>query len=756
MIRMPPSASRRGLPAVPPVRRALVILCVGAALAAGPAYAQFKAMAMPAGQVVKLDGVLDDAAWRNALAHDAFFETQPQDKIAAKVRTEVRLAHDKRYLYVALTAFDPAPELIRAPFARRDKIGNDQDYIALYLDPSGDGKGAQMIYINPRGAVKDGTFNDVSGEDASPDFAFEAATARFDGGWSAELRLPFSSIAYAPGQARPWKVLVMRNMTRGQRYRMFSAPVTRSTNCSLCFAAPIEGLRDLPTAVNWSATPQLVLNRARSALAGAAPASALRSTLSLDLKLRPDPASVIDATIKPDFSQVELDQPQLSGNTRFGLYVPEKRPFFLEGSDMFQTPLRAIHTRAIGNPSWGARYTRRQPGSDLTILTAHDGGGRMVPLPGAYSTNFANQEGASQATIARANFKLGALALGALGTDRTLDHGRGYNHVFGPDFSWQRTDGDRWRGQILLSSTSAQPDGKGGFAAGPRRGGRAALVDWWHEAESWAAQVGVADVSDDFRADDGFFSQVGYRDLNLQLIDKRGKIGALNEFDLYLFKERKLDTRGALIYDVACIGMYATTPYDGEFELYVKPREQSRIERDGPQFSVNRMGGRIAITPGPVWARVQAEIEGGGQVDVAGARVGRGAVLSLYTLVRPSDRIEFEPKYSRSWIGGKDGALSGQRLYTEQAAQLNGIYHVSAQDTLRMILQASQIRRDPALYATPVAALGSARTVSLVASHTAGLGSAAYAGLTLSDSETQGADPRRRGNELFVKLSLRL
>lgn len=733
----------------------ILALCIVAALAARPAHAQFHTYAIPSGQAVKLDGVLDDAVWRNADVYDAFFETQPEDRIAAKVRTEVRLARDKRYLYIAVKAFDPAPALIRAPFARRDKIGNDQDYIALYLDPSGDSKGAQMIYINPQGAVKDGRFSDVNGEDAAPDFAFEAAAARIDGGWSAELRLPFSSIAYAPGQASPWKLLVMRNMTRGQRYRMYSAPVTRSSNCTLCFSAPIEGLHDLPAELNWSATPQLVLNRARTRVGGGPPESEMQRTVSLDLKLRPDSATVIDATIRPDFSQVELDAPQLSGNTRFGLFVPEMRPFFLEGSDMFQTALRAIHTRAIGNPSWGARYTRREAGAEMTILTAHDAGGGTVLLPNAYSTNFASQE-SSRATIARATFKLGALAVGAIGTDRTLDQGRGYNRVIGPDFNWQRTDGDRWRGQLLLSSTTAQPDGAGRLAAGPRSSGRAAALEWSHESESWSAQVNAADVSDGFRADNGFFSQVGYRDLNVLFNDKRGKTGALNEFNPYLFKERKTDSDGALIYDVSAVGAYATGPYDGDGELYVKLREQSRIERGGALLSVRRIGARIGFTPGPVLARLQADIEGGGQADVAGARVGRGAVLNLFALLRPSGRFEFEPKYSRSWIDGDDGPLSGQRLYTEQAAQLNGIYHVSARDTLRVIVQASRSRRDPALYVTPVLAYSTDRALSLVASHIAGLGSAAYAGLTLSDGATPVADGRRRRNEVFLKLSLQL
>ncbi len=215
------------------------------------------------GQTIQLDGVPDEAWWQAAPLHDRFYETQPADKVAAKVRTEVRLAYDSRYLYVAVKAWDGAPEQLRAPFARRDKASTDQDYVGLFLDPSGAGKAAQMILLNARGALSDGSFSDTGGEDRAPDFDVEAATARFDGGWSAELRIPFASIPYSATDAGAWKLLVMRNMTRDQRYRMYSSPVSRTTNCTLCYAEPVTGLAQLPTGLSWSATPQLVSRRTR-------------------------------------------------------------------------------------------------------------------------------------------------------------------------------------------------------------------------------------------------------------------------------------------------------------------------------------------------------------------------------------------------------------------------------------------------------------------------------------------------------------
>ena len=723
-------------------------------LAAAQAQAGFEARRIDAPlQAPRLDGVLDDAIWRAAPVHAQFYETQPQDRIAAKVGTEVMLAYDGRYLYVAVRARDPQPDAIRAPFTRRDKISADQDFIGLYLDPGGDGKAARMIYFNPRGALADGSFSDAGGEDMAPDFDVEVVTGRFDGGWTGELRIPFAALAYDAVGPAAWKLLVMRNMTRDQRYRMYSSPVTRSNNCSLCFAEPIDGLQQLPSGWNWSATPQLVAGRSRERVDGRPELTHTRKALSLDAKLRPDSASAIDLTINPDFSQVELDAPQLSGNTRFALYVQEKRPFFLEGSDMLQGPMRAISTRTITDPTWGLRYTRRDPGRDLTILTARDAGGGMVQLPDAYYTGFAAQDGASQATVARVAVRAGGLQVGALGTDRTLDGGRGYNRVAGADFDWQRTDGDRVRGQLLYSATTAHPDGRGGLAAGPRRNGHAAQLEWSHTAETWSSYLQAEDLSDGFRADNGFFSQVGYRYVNTTLIRKLGRTGRLNELNGYVFADRKVDRQGELIGQGSSIGVWMGGPFDSELDLHLRPRTLTRLERNGRLLETRRAGGRIGFTPGPRLARLQAEFEGGDQIDAAGARVGRGATVMLYARLRLSDRIELEPTLSAAWTRGAGGSAGTGRLYDEGAAQLNGIFHASPRDSVRLILQKSRVRRNPAMYAFPVAARSESGALSLVYGHVARLGTAAYLGLSAGSGKTPGMAPARRTDELFLKLS---
>jgi hypothetical protein len=736
----------------------LLPLCLALAALAGPVQASsFQAVRLAGeAQQVKLDGLLDEALWQQAPVYDTFIQQSPVDKVPAHVKTEVRLVYDQRYLYIGVKAFDPKPDEIRAPFARRDKASGDQDFVGLFLDPSGARKSAQFIYINPRGAISDGMFTDSSGEDYSPDFDFDVATARFDGGWSMELRLPFSSIAYKAGQTAPWSLLMIRNLTRDARYKSFSGPLAISNSCLLCASSPVEGLANLPTSLNWSATPQIVMRRAREEVAGQPRRDSSGHDLSLDLKVRPDSATVIDATINPDFSQIELDAPQLSGNTRFGLFVQEKRPFFLEGSDMLQTPFRAISTRSITDPGWGARYTRRDADSDVTVLTTHDAGGGVVLLPKSYNTDFASQDFGSQATVARANAKIGKLSVGLVGTDRTLDNARGYNRVLGPDFSWQRSDTERVRGQFLASATTAQPQADGTLGLGQKRTGHALFADWYQEEEKWAGYASIEEISDGFRGDNGFFSQAGYRVAALEYTTKLGRKGPLNELNFYMHVERKNDSSGKAIYDDYTPGMWISGPYDSSLNLRVRPFNRTRVKDDGALLDAHTVWAQASVTPGKVVARLQATVELGDEIDVDSSRRGKGGVVTLYSRLRPIERIEIEPTYTGSWIDGRGGAEDGRRLYTEQALQVNGIFHFSARDTLRLILQKQRTTHNRALYAFPVAARSDSNTTSFVYGRTASLGTAAYVGLTLTRGETPGIDPLRRQNELFVKLSYQI
>ena len=707
-------------------------------------------------EVIQLDGKLDENVWRKISAHQVFYQTQPLDKMRAHVQTEVKIAYDDQFLYVGIKAFDPKAELIRGPFARRDKLSNDQDYLGLYIDPTSAHKSAQFFYVNARGAIMDGIYGDSTGEDSAPDYDFQVATDIQEDGWSAEYRIPFSSIAYDKNSETPWSLLVFRNMTRDQRYRNYSGEVTRATSCNLCFSNPIEGLKDLPSASSWSITPQLVTRSAKDDVAGQTSKRKNSSDISVDFKFRPNSSTTIDATLNPDFSQIELDAPQLSGNTKFSIFVQEKRPFFLEGADIFRTQFNVISTRSISNPDVGLRYTTRDANRDFSILTSKDVAGGLVLIPNAYYTGYATRNVPSIATDARANFRLGTFSIGAVATDRTLIETRAYNRVAGPDMAWQIDQNQNMRAQILMSSTTAQVDTQGNLVKGALTTGHAAAFDWSRGNDKWAVSLNWRDISQDFRADNGFFPQVGFKSTSTDIIRKFRRIGIFNEINVVLHGEYKFDSDGNKLYQNWSPSVKMNGPYDSQANISINPNNQTRVKYGGELFTTTKINAGISLSPSKEIAKIGADISYGDVIDVAADRIGKGGSFSVSAKLRPMDRLEIEPNFATSWINSNVPNNFGGQAYQESAFQLNSIVHLSAKDTIRFILQESRTTRNQNLYVSKVVPKSSRSVRSAVYEHSARLGTATYVGFTMTESDNPGFGQKRKQSEIFAKFSWQL
>src|SRR5262249_42246033 len=178
-----------------------------------------------------------------------------------------------------------------------------------------------------------------------------------------------------------------------------------------------------------------------------------KADIGLDLKWTPNADNAIDFALNPDFSQVESDTAQITANERFALFYPEKRPFFLEGVDLFQTPIQAVYTRTITAPRWGGRVTGKEAGIRYTVLVADDDGGGTAVLPGPNESDFAHQDFGSTVILGRAKRDIGLSSIGVLVTDREATDERAYNRVIGPDFSWRPSGNDVIVGQYLFAAT---------------------------------------------------------------------------------------------------------------------------------------------------------------------------------------------------------------------------------------------------------------------------------------------------------------
>ena len=368
-------------------------------MAGGEASAQPRAVHQaPDAAPLRIDGRLDEPVWSSAPVHDAFFQYKPLDGLPApaEYRTTVQVVIEEHAIVFGIRAFDPRPDEIRAPLIRRDEVKREQDFVLVMLDPVGTRRSAQFVRVNAAGVVADGMYiADTDAEDFAPDFELEAAAQRLDDGYSVELRLPFLSLRYPFEGGAPWRLMVGRSIPREANALVLSAPLTSNALNFIAELQEIEGLQDLAERVRshsfLSVRPELTLRTTGQA----GPQGAQRErelSVGAQIKWRPRADWVIDATLNPDFSQVELDVPQLAGNTRFALSVPEKRPFFLESTDVLDLPLTAFYSRSVTDPGWGLRATWRGASADSTALSLRDDGGGLVLLPGPYGTGVASQD----------------------------------------------------------------------------------------------------------------------------------------------------------------------------------------------------------------------------------------------------------------------------------------------------------------------------------------------------------------------------
>ena len=720
-------------------------------LATGLPAAAIEVLRLAPGESVQLDGRFDEAFWSRAKVHDRFHEISPRDRAEPLVRTEARFAYDGQALYAALKAWDPKPEDLRGPFSRRDNVFADQDLLVLFVDPIGTRKFAHFVRTNPRGVIADGLYNEDTGsEDFSPDFEVDVATGRFEGGWTAEFRIPFSSLRYTDPPSREWSVLVFRNYPRDQRYRIASSPLPRDSNCFLCLNEPLTGLEDLPSTRHLAVTPQATARATRSREAGAR-ASDREFVGSLDLKWRPRADLVVDATVNPDFSQVELDTPQLAGNTQFALFFGEKRPFFLEGADILQSPTNAIYTRTVTDPAWGTRLTRRGEGVDYAVLVAKDDGGGLVLLPGTYGTGFARQDRKSLATIGRLRAQAGGgVTAGFVATDRTYEGG-GSNRVAGPDFTWFANAENRVRGQLLQSWTTARPDGSGGLARGDGVSDHAARFDWSYNGRRWRQFLAIEDVGRGFRADNGFVSQNGYRVAYSETQHRFLEVGPFNEISPYLNAEYKSDPAGRPLYRQHNAGVLFGLPRATYLYVEARPNNLVAVREGGGLRKRDQFYVQLETNPGDRLTKIYSEIAWGDRVDVANNRVGKGLFGTITATLRPHARAEIEYRIDNDWIDSREAVEGSARILAQRSQQVVALWHFTPRDSLRAIWQAGWVKRSPSLWERPVSSREKADTVSLVYGHRQGIGFTVYVGATYGRTLDADAGAKTSAAEIFAK-----
>jgi hypothetical protein len=407
-----------------------------------------------AAQPPVIDGILDDTIWHEpALETGDWRSYNPLYGDTIPQQTRVWVAYDADYLYFAFDCQDPEPRGIKTSITRRDNIGAD-DWVGLSLDALGTGQQSYHLMVNPSGVQMDMLNSVAGGEDDSPDFVWDSAGRINASGYAVEIRLPLQSIRFRGGNVR-MGVLFWRRISRSGVSVSWPALEQGKWVFERHAALTFSDLQPrLPREALPSATFARNQQRDTPAQWGSADNKA---DIGISAKYGITSTITVDATLNPDFSQVESDAFQVEVNQRFPVFFSEKRPFFMEGAGIFtlagqgndNSLQSAVHTRRIADPIFGAKLTGTAGRMTFATLTALDQGpGRDLPSgdPDLGKDRLYN--------IARAQYSLGpSNYVGALLVDS--EFAGGSNRVIGTDLSWRVSQKQRVTGFLLASATRA-------------------------------------------------------------------------------------------------------------------------------------------------------------------------------------------------------------------------------------------------------------------------------------------------------------
>jgi len=426
---------------------------------------------------------------------EGFRQWIPHDGEPVSQRTVAYLGYDSKSFYAVFVCFDKEPGKIRAHLGHRDDIWDD-DFVAVWIDSFHDHRRAYEFVVNPLGLQGDGLATD-NNEDFSFDTVWDSRGQITKEGWVAWIAIPFKSLRFSDDPVQIWGITLQRDIRRASEKSFWPYTTSRQSGI-IAQNGDMKGIENISPGRNLQFTPYGLFRSFRGLDLRDPNAPRFDSRTAkldggLDSKFIIKDSLVLDTTVEPDFSQVESDQPQVTVSERFEVFFPEKRPFFLENSNYFDTPINMFFTRRIAHPQFGARLTGKMGKNSVAMLVADDRApGLLVPDNDPLARK--------RAYVGIARFSRDILrdsSIGLMYTDRELNGG--FNRVGGADATIRFSKTTVGRFQAVESST-LQPDGT--YLAGPAFEG-----DILRLGHGFNADLHYTGRSDGFRTQTGFDPQ---------------------------------------------------------------------------------------------------------------------------------------------------------------------------------------------------------------------------------------------------------
>jgi hypothetical protein len=483
-----------------------------------------------------IDGRLDDEVWKGAQPLTRFVQYEPVDSVLPPTQSIGWVTYDSKHLYVAFRAYEPDRSKRRGATHARERSVGPEDKVSIAIDTFNDSRRNYVFRVTSLGLQEDGIKTEGQGStDNTPDFVWYSAAQHDDEGWTVEAAIPFASLRWPRKDTLNVGFDLVR--WRGWTGALESwAPRRRGNACDLCQKGTLLGITGIDTRPTTDVLPYVSGSRAGarrfgrdSVLVGGTweaiqPPLAFdheraTSSIGADVRFAFTSSTTLNATINPDFSQIEADDEQVRVNQRFTIFNDERRPFFLEGRDVFETIPKdddisvvggsLFYSRSIVNPSGGARLTGKAGRTTFAALYARDDDPGFYVFDGYESSGFLPQLG-RQADVGVARVRRDILSDSYFGVSllgRRIDDA--HSVVGNTDFSLRR-NAFVLSGEAAMSSDRAPLDtARSPFLNGQTLRGVSYRSRLAFLSRRLAASLTTSGVSPDFRDQLGRFQRVG-------------------------------------------------------------------------------------------------------------------------------------------------------------------------------------------------------------------------------------------------------
>ncbi|TQV73989.1 carbohydrate binding family 9 domain-containing protein [Aliikangiella marina] len=679
---------------------------------------------------IDIDADLTEDVWKQALKIDLNYETDPGENTTPLARTEAYLFENGDAIHIGFIAYDNDPESIRDYLTDRDKIW-ESDFVGIKFDTFGEKRKAFQFFVNALGIQADATQEDFRGDDSNWDALWDSAGKITDFGYVVEMAIPFKSLRF-PQSSEPqeWGFEILRFYPRAFRHRFANTPVDRNISCRVCQFDRLRGFANAKPSESLQFTPTLVIGQTESREDAFSPweDSGIDNEVGLDFRWGITQDIILNATLNPDFSQVEADAAQLDVNNTDSLFLEEKRPFFLDGRDYFNTLRNLVYTRNIAAPDYGVKVTGQSNGHSFGAFVVNDETTQMI-IPGrlgssSYSFDEALGDTSSENQVLRYSYDFGNKnTAGLMYTHRSADNYD--NRTFSFDGNYWLDEFNSVSLQYIATDTESPAQMVDAFAdetdliVDPTMSGDLLVAEYKYRSRNWWADFSYLDIDEGFRADLGFIRR---SDFNKWVIGgghrwfpdngNNGwtRIALSGDYD------RTEDQSGELLEEELEMRFAVNGAYQSEFRAGAGIRDRLWYALDNGDLNPELYRENFHYMRGQFRPIGELELElfteWGDKVDVDNYRIGEQFRL----------RPEIEWQINTHWLtrleyNFVDFDAAGASLFRAKIINYRLTYQFDVRSFLRFTLQRTDVSQNQANYIDDVDAEYKSQSMQLLYSY---------------------------------------